>query len=228
MKTSIIILEWNTLKLLKQCVKSVKKYTKDYELILIDNASTENGTKNYILKVAEKYIFNEINLGFAKGCNQGAAIASGEYLCFLNSDVTVGKNWLSAMIQTFEQNKTCGAVGALGNPKSTVLNGQIIFFNQFRHQYKVDTQVQNIMGFCMLIKREIFNQIKFQEIFEFGMYEDNVLSQNLINKGYTIWISAKAKVYHLNPGSSFSANNLNYLEILEKNRRIYYAQRKNN
>ena len=77
------------------------------------------------------------------------------------------------------------------------------------------------MAFCLLIPSNIFKQIKFNESFDKGCYEDNVLCEELTKKGYTIWISAKARVNHNNPSRSFEANQLNYLEVLSKNKQIY-------
>lgn len=222
---SIIILNWNTLSYLKACVKSIKKYTKDYELIIVDNGSTENGTEGYILKVADKYILNKDNLGFSKGNNQGAEMASGEFLCFCNSDIVVGKHWLEEMLKTFN-NEKCGAVGTLGNPRFKEVEGINLFFNQYKGQINKDARVSAIMAFCLLMKRDVFKEIKFKEIFDKGMYEDNLLCEELIKKGYNLWISAKANVSHDNPSRSFEANKVNYLELLNKNKAIYDEQTK--
>lgn len=218
---SIILLNWNTLSYLKECIKSVKEFTPDAEIIIIDNGSTEKGTKEYIEEVADKYIFNNKNLGFSHGNNQGAELAFGDYLVFMNSDIVVGKYWLSEMLKTFSKHKNCGAVGTLSNPIAGFVNKTLVNFQQYKGQYSIDTQVSNLMGFCLLMKREVFNQIKFNESFELGCYEDNLLCYELTKKNYTLWISVKADVTHANPGSSFEANNLDYWAILEKNKEIY-------
>lgn len=221
---SIIILNWNTLAYLKKCVHSIKKYTKNYEIIIIDNGSKEPGTEGYIVKVADKYILNKDNLGYSKGNNQGANIAAGDFLVFMNSDIVVEKNWLEDLIRTFEKNNA-GAVGPLANPRSGMIGGNWLGFQQYTGQFNKDTQVPNLMGFCLLMKREVFNEIKFKEIFDKGMYEDNLLCEEMKKKGLTMWISARSKVIHASPGRSFEANNLNYLEVLKKNKEIYDARK---
>lgn len=73
-KTSIVMLTYNELHLTKKCIDSMKQHTDSdqYELIIVDNASTD-GTKEYVRELDDViFIDNEKNEGFAKGCNQGA------------------------------------------------------------------------------------------------------------------------------------------------------------
>ena len=71
MKLSIITLTYNKLKYTKKYVESLFKYTKDFELIIVDNGSTD-GTREYLQSLNNvKLIFNDENIGFSKGNNQG-------------------------------------------------------------------------------------------------------------------------------------------------------------
>ncbi|MDG3045139.1 glycosyltransferase [Bacillus sp. B6(2022)] len=73
-KTSIVMLTYNELHLTKKCIDSIKKHTRrdEYELIIVDNASSD-GTKEYVRQLEDVVLIdNEKNQGFAKGCNQGA------------------------------------------------------------------------------------------------------------------------------------------------------------
>jgi len=225
-KTSIIILNWNTLSYLKKCIESIKKYTKDYELIIIDNNSSEDGTKSYIINEANKCLFNLTNLGFSKGNNQGAKMATGEYLCFMNSDVIVGPNWLEEMLETFNHHN-CGAVGTLGNPRFGEINGTQISYNQYKGQYKEDVYVDSLVGFCILIKKSLFKEIGgWDEDFTIGNYEDNMLCEKVKNKGYKLYISHKSNVSHDKPSQTFIANNIDYLGILNNNRDFFVSKMK--
>ena len=100
LKTSIVILTYNELPLTKQCLASIKKHTSDeeIEIIVIDNGSSD-GTIEYLKSNPSlKTIFNEENLGFGKGCNQGLDVATGDSVLFLNNDTIVTENWLNPCV----------------------------------------------------------------------------------------------------------------------------------
>jgi len=92
---SIICPTWNKLEFLKPMMESVEKNTDwPYELIVVDNAS-KDGTKEYVLnsglKMDGQFLRNEENKGFAIANNQGAKLAKGRFLLFLNNDTIVTK-----------------------------------------------------------------------------------------------------------------------------------------
>jgi GT2 family glycosyltransferase len=89
MQLSIIIVNYNTQTLLRQCLDSVysQKVNFDFEVIVVDNNSKDNSLdmlNKYFTQV--KIIQNKKNVGFGKANNQGAKLAKGEWLLFLNSD----------------------------------------------------------------------------------------------------------------------------------------------
>ena len=100
---SIIIVSYNTQKILEKCLSSILIELKDYEnceLIIIDNNSTDS-TPQYLKEFKEKnnkkirisLIVNSENLGFAKAVNQGIEISKGEVILLLNSDTLVQKGF---------------------------------------------------------------------------------------------------------------------------------------
>ncbi|MFH1857717.1 MAG: glycosyltransferase [Candidatus Omnitrophota bacterium] len=93
-KVSIIILNWNQLAHLRQCIQSIEENTlfPHYEIIIWDNGSTQEGLREYRLGLKQKVIFCPQNLGFAKGNNEAAQKAEGEFLLFLNNDVLAHKD----------------------------------------------------------------------------------------------------------------------------------------
>src|SRR5690242_14052768 len=99
MTTSIVILTHNQLPLTEKCLDSIRQHTNDYELIVVDNGSSD-GTVAYLKSQTDAIVHeNEENLGFAKGCNQGIALATGENILFLNNDTVVTMHWLENMLR---------------------------------------------------------------------------------------------------------------------------------
>lgn len=117
MDLSVIVVSFNTKKLLQQCLDSVFKRTKgiNFEVIVIDNASEDgsvevvkrfNKSKNQKIKI--KLIENRKNLGFAKANNQGMKLARGKYILLLNSDTILKENSLKKMIDWMEEHEKVG------------------------------------------------------------------------------------------------------------------------
>lgn len=109
MDISIVIVSFNTKKLLVDCIKSIKKYTKgvDYEIIVVDNAS-EDGSDQAARDLEAKVIKNDKNLGFAKANNQGVKASSGDFVLFLNSDTVITGNLLKEMVSWMRKNPDAG------------------------------------------------------------------------------------------------------------------------
>lgn len=181
MKTSIIILTYNELALTKQCLNSVHKHTNvdDIELIIVDNGSTD-GTVDY-LKSLEKVqtIFNGKNLGFAKGCNQGVEVATGENILFLNNDTIVTKNWLQSMLKVLYKSEKVGMVGPVSNyvsghqkidvPYQTINEIDIFASEYCKENLEKTRQVLRLVGFCLLVKRDLIIKIgSFDERYEYN------------------------------------------------------------
>ena len=115
---SIIILTYNQLECTKACIESIRQYTNPncYELIIVDNASTD-GTPAW-LKEQKNIIYqlNSKNEGFPKGCNIGISLANPEnHILLLNNDTIVTTNWLENLQNALESDEKIGAVGAMSN-----------------------------------------------------------------------------------------------------------------
>jgi len=125
-KVSIIIPHHNGYNILDDCIKSIRKsYFSNYEIIIVDNNSSDNSLKNIELNDNESIVKSKYNRGYAGGCNLGARHSSGKYLIFLNNDTILNSNWLDPLIKTMESDKTVSAV----QPK--ILN----FFNKKKFDY---------------------------------------------------------------------------------------------
>ena len=113
---SIVIVSYNTKKLLSSCITSILKNTQklDYEIIVVDNAS-KDGSKEYIKELSKnkkfvKYVLNSKNLGFSKANNQGTKQSNSKYVLFLNSDTLIFDNVLSELVSWMDKSPKAGVV----------------------------------------------------------------------------------------------------------------------
>ena len=117
-KVSIVIPTRDKSDLLKRCVDSIMQYTTEtnFELVIVDNKSTENSTVVYLdglSKLGITVLSYPKSFNYSAICNMAAEKATGEYLCFLNNDTEVLEpNWLSSMVDHASQ-PLVGLVGAV-------------------------------------------------------------------------------------------------------------------
>ena len=229
MKTSLIILTFNQLNYTKKCIDSIRKYTKKniYEIIVVDNNSTD-GTVVWLKKQKDiKTIYNNENVGFPKGCNQGIAVSTGENILLLNNDVIVTSRWLDNLIACLYSENNIGAVGPVTNSAS--------YYQAIKVNYHTETEIQKfadtvnrlnpkmweerlkLVGFCMLIKRSVLDQVGLlDEQFSPGNFEDDDLSYRIRLAGFRLLLCKDTFIHHF--GSvSFRQDNTKYAALLEKN-----------
>ncbi len=226
-KISIIIVNWNTKDLLKQCLESLEKESKkvkDQEIIVVDNGSTD-GSQEYLKKLKKsksqniKIIENKKNLGFGVANNQGMKIAQGEYILLLNSDTVVKKEAPLKMAEFLAQNPQVGVVGCkLLNPDGLpqpsagpfpflrVVFGMLFlehwWKNLARASFKKTTEVDWVMGAAFMIRRDVFQKVGPMDEGIF-MYMDEVEWCFRIKKaGYKVIFYPVAEVIHFFGGSS--------------------------
>jgi GT2 family glycosyltransferase/Flp pilus assembly protein TadD len=208
-KTSIIIVTYNSSTDIKKCLESITKNThRTYEIIIIDNCSSD-GTREF-LKTLEKVniILNPVNLGFSKGCNQGIEAAKGEYIVLLNPDTVVTDKWDEKLISHF--NDSVGAVGPLSNyvagrqkyefytkERLATLENVDSFSKNIYHQNKgKNRETKLLIGFCMMIKREVIDAVGMLDETLFLGNDDLDLSLRLRNRGYRLLVAIDTFIYH--------------------------------
>jgi len=122
---SVIVLAYNKLAYTQKCVASILTYTQDvnYELILVDNGSTD-GTLEYFQSIdGAKVIHLEHNLHVMNGFNIGMMAAEGKYCAAVGNDLVVTTNWLSNLVTCLE---TDPAIGFVSPGSTSVSNLQQI------------------------------------------------------------------------------------------------------
>src|SRR6187200_188171 len=232
MQLSVIIVSYNSMGLLENCLFSVQKamQTIDGEIIIIDNNS-KDWVKEYLPSKFPgiKFIFNNENRGFAKACNQGSKISSGDYILFLNPDTVLSETCLTDCISFFKTHPDAGAVGVrmlddkgkflkeskrgLPSPSTSFYklfgltaifpgSKKIAKYYQGHLPENENNPVDVLSGAFMMIKREVFEKVNgFDE--SFFMYgEDIDLSLRISQSGYKNYYLGKVSITHLKGGST--------------------------
>ena len=238
-KVSIVIVNWNGKKFLKNCLDSLRKITYNpVEIIVVDNNSTdESGTfvKKYYPKV--KLIENKKNYGFAGGANIGFKHVSGSYVLFLNNDTVVTADFLEPLLADFLKDPTIGCLQSqmrvLKDKSILDVAGDFMSFTGFLYHYgyrkkanleKYGRQkmIFSAKGACMIFPRSLLQKIGlFDEDF-FIFFEETDLCFRVWLAGYKVLYEPKSVIYHVDGGDTSSSDKYNY------ERRIYLIFRNMN
>jgi len=198
---------------LSDCLESLFKQTyRDFEVILVDNASDDNSIDWVRQNFPEvKLILNQANLGFAKACNQGVSIAAGKYVAFLNFDTVVAQDWLVYLVKTVQESADIGACMPkllLYDKKRALINsaGGVTHYlgvswagnyNQAdKGEFEEEKEISFASGAAMLVKKEVIAKVgAFDE--NFYMYcEDTDLSWRMRLAGYRVLFVPQSRVWH--------------------------------
>lgn len=223
---SIIIVSFNSVNLIDRCLESISKCFQrvNHEIIFVDNGS-KDGTAELLRKKKEIILIeNKKNQGYGKACNQGAKLASGKFLLFMNPDIEF-KDYIPDKILIFLSKHDDFAGGGFTHifPSGKIQRicaGYIVKpLDHFHEQlglygllpsirifnarffplkeYQKDHSVEFICGGCFLIKKEIFFDLSgFDEKFS-AYFEDMDLCKRLKSKGYRLFYWGSLRIIHL-------------------------------
>lgn len=216
---SIIIPTKDKVKMLRRCIDSIleKSSYRNYEIIIVDNNSEDSTTLEYFrviegMDTCKLIPFTE-RFNYARINNFAVGQAKGEYLLFLNNDTEViSPDWLEEMMG-YAQQPRVGAVGAkLLFPNNTIQHGGIImglrgvaghaFYGVpasdagYMDLAKVSRNCAAVTGACLMMRRNLFEEIGgFDEQLEIA-YNDVDLCLRLIQRGYYVVWTPHAVLYH--------------------------------
>ena len=197
MNITIMTRVYNNLEITKSCIESIKKHTADmeYEHIVIDNNSTD-GTLEYLKSLPWiKLISNEQNNGCAKALNQGVKAATGEYIVNVDNDVTVGPNWLKPMVDLADKYSDVGIVSP--GTREGLLDFDIESYGKEYTQRMKNITADECGGWCMLIKREVFDKVGLFDEELFNMYcEDSDFFMRMREAGYRPIRTGASFIHH--------------------------------
>jgi GT2 family glycosyltransferase len=140
---------------------------KDYEVIVVDNGSTD-GSVSYVRRhfPEVKLLELEENVGFSEGNNIAAEVATGRYYCLVNNDAEVDPKWLSSLVGCIEKSDTIGAVGS-----------KILFWKRFaRVTIEIGSYEGGPGGVKLDVERLIESATVYPKLFfGSGLVEDQML-----------------------------------------------------
>jgi len=209
-RLSVIIVSYNSLEYLKECISSIRSFNdigESLEIIVVDN-STEKSTMDWLREQPGIVAISNENKGFGQGNNIGARVAKGEFLLFLNPDTVLIEPVFAHAIELFEKDSTLGLFGVqlVGKNRKrnstyglrmtmglarTLLSKMLVTFRVFLPR-KMYTS-----GADIFIRKNVFeNAGCFDE--EFFMYCEEADLCNRVNAlGYKNGFVRNCKIIHL-------------------------------
>jgi N-acetylglucosaminyl-diphospho-decaprenol L-rhamnosyltransferase len=254
MDLSIIIVNWNALDYLHDCIASIHEHTRgiDFEIIVVDNASNKGNIDDLKMTFPQVTIIkSQQNIGFARANNLGYQHAKGSYLLFLNPDTRLVGEAINIMLESIEFLADAGIVGCRQvNPDLTVqttsiqkfptISNQILNIEYLRLRWPacplwniaplfcdnpLPVVVDVIPGACMLLRREVFERVEmFSE--EYFMYAEDIdLNYKVARNGLRNYYISDAVIIHYG-GRSSSQKSVNQWATMMKYRAMgqYYTK----
>ena len=220
---AIILLNYNNVNDTLECVKSIEDYyERECTIIVVDNKSTDN-SKEKLLENEYRYklILNDVNEGFAQGNNVGIkwAIKEGyEYIMLLNNDTLITKNSIENMIEEIKKDKKIGIVSPriMYYPEKEKIwfdGGKIDWFKFIVVHYNMGNNIKSslknnneivdfITGCCMLIRRDVIEEVGYLPEEYFMYYEDVDYCVKVSEAGYKLVNIKESIIYHKVSSSS--------------------------
>ena len=217
MKIGIVIINWNGLNLLKKYLRPIIDNSLNSKVYVIDNNSSDES----LLYLSENFKEVEIisldkNYGFAEGYNLGLKKVNEEYVCIINNDILVTKDWLSPIREKFKKypssiiqpnildiNNTdffeyAGASGGFidkyGYP---FCRGRIFNTVEKNEGQYSDSKIFWASGACFFISKKIFYEIGGFDKRFFAHMEEIDLCWRAFNLGFSCYSITSSKVFHV-------------------------------
>lgn len=226
MNISVIVTNWNGIKLLKKNLINVINTSPEAQEIIIADDASKDKSVSYIKKLQQKYpkirlIANKNNLGFGKNTNNAVSRAKGDLIVLLNSDITPEKNYIKNALPHFKNPSVYG----VGFSEKDNENWAKIFWKDGYIQYQPGKEIKKthitgwLSGGGCIIRKEIFQKLGgFDPIYAPFYSEDLDIGYRAWKSGYTLLWEPKCVIHHKHEAtmSKFPKRFLDYVK--ERNR----------
>lgn len=244
--TYIIILNFNSYEETLRCIESVKKIEYDnYKVIVVDNNSTDESV-SVLRESTEDFLLleNGDNLGYAKGNNVGIEYGlnqGADYICVLNNDVEVKKDFLKIIIDYMIENENVGICGPCicdfeERQKVQSMGANINLYtglaqaNKKNRPYAALTSdpvnVDYLGGACFVARRKVFEKIGLIPELYFLFFEETEFCLHAERAGYRLVCLKDSVVYHKQSATISKYKGLSYY-FLNRNRIIFMRRNAN-
>ncbi len=206
---TIIILTYNSSQLIKFCLQNIN--LNKYEIIIIDNASTDNTLEIISANFPQiKIIKNDQNIGYGRSNNIALRQTKTPFALLMNVDAIIDEEYIDKILNLIQQNQSIAIAGPMIYA-GELTEGKIIKesldtrINKKRRRYYEDQNFyfsQFITGAAMFLNMELMKKIGFFDEGFFLYCEDNEICKRVINKGYQTAIVKNTKAHHLSGKSS--------------------------
>jgi len=224
---SVIVLNWNGICFIEDCLNSlVNQSYKDFEIIVVDNGSTDGSVellkKKFMNRI--KLIENEKNLGFSGGNNSGIRISEGDFILLLNNDAVADKKWIEELVNVASKDPTIGMCASkiLSYENRNIIDnvGHLIYrdglnrgkgrLEEDKGQYDKEEEVFFPSGCAALYRKKMLDEI--------GLFdEDFFIGIRARMAGWKCIYVPTAVVFHRYSGSSSAYSELKAFYV-ERNR----------
>jgi len=201
---SIIIVNYNGKKLLEKCLKSLKAIDyNNYEIILVDNNSTDNSIE-FVKNMYPSIIIIKLdkNYGYAEPNNIGAKNAKGDLLLFLNNDTLVKSNFITEILKPIKKDPQIAICQSLLLKSNSQVDSSGDFVDTLGRVYSSKDKANDIKkilsarGASMMVRKECFWELGGFDKNFFASYEDVDLGWRAWLWGYKVVLAPDSIVHH--------------------------------
>lgn len=251
---SICIPTHQAREVLHGCLQSIQRNTHlvSYELIVVDNCS-HDGTIEMVTREfpGVRLVCNDYNAGFTKPINQSLAISRGRYILLLNNDTKILPHAIDRLVQFADQQPEAGIIGpkvlntdgsfqkqcrrTFGSPWSSLsykmglfrIFPRSVLFNGYVYGYldeNTDGPVDAVSGSCMLIRRQVIDDIGLLDETYYAYWEDSDYCFRAQRAGWHVLFFAGAQIIHYTGMGGSHANPCRSIYEWHRSHHIFYRR----
>jgi GT2 family glycosyltransferase len=221
MKISVVVVTWNGLHVLRECVAGLVAQTVDHELVVVDNGSRD-GTLAWLRAYAPhvKLVALPTNAGFAGGNNIGMQAATGDYLVLLNNDTIPAPDFLEQIAAPLDADPQLGSIAGVllfaHRPNIVAAAGIAVgrdavhrdrwMLQPVDHLPASPTEVFGASGGAVCYRRAALREVGLFDTGYFAYLEDADLAWRLQLRGWRCVVAPAARVRHVYSATSIQGS----------------------